>query len=121
MEQHRNLPERQSTTVPQLSGLNEHEIALGTELYRLNYALPYPLSGTALADWAKCISELAPYATPEILKEIINKFLRADLEYDNKKGIQNIFIALRPYNQPKLTQQQIDDMFGGRNPNFKAK
>jgi hypothetical protein len=105
--------------VPQHSGLNDYQIALGTELYRLNYALPFPLSGTALADWAKCINELAPYATPVILKEIINKFLTNDLDYDNKKGIQNIFIALRPYQQKKLSQKEIDDMFGGRNPNFK--
>jgi hypothetical protein len=101
------------------SGLNEDQFSIGKELYRLNMLLPYPLSGTAIADWAKCINELAPFATPEMLRNIINKFISNDLEYNYKKGIQNIFIALRPYQQDKLTQKEIDDMFGGRNPNYK--
>jgi hypothetical protein len=121
MEQYRNLPSKQHTTVQPHSGLNHEQITIGKELYRLNMLLPYPLSGTAIEDWAKCINELAPYAKPDMLRTIINRFISNDLEYDYKKGIQNIFIALRSYNQPKLTQQQIDDMFGGRNPNFKAK
>jgi hypothetical protein len=120
MEQNNNLPDRQHTTPQPLSGLNKHQIAIGKELYRLNMLLPYPLSGTAIADWAKCINELAPYATPEMLKSIIDKFITNNAEYDYKKGIQNIFIALRPYSQNKLTQKDIDDMFGGRNPNFKG-
>lgn len=120
MEHFSQLPERQSTIPQPFSALNPLEISIGKELYRLNLILPYPLSGSALADWAKCINELTPSATPETLRVIINKFIANDLEYDYKKGIQNIFIALRPYQQKKLTAKEIDDMFGGRNPNFKA-
>lgn len=83
--------------------------------------LPYPLSGTAIADWAKCINELAPYATPEMLRTIINKFISNDLDYDYKKGIQNIFIALRPFEAQINEPGSVDDYFGGRNPNFKMK
>lgn len=75
--------------------LNEKEIEIAKLIYHVNYIIAYPLSDLHLEGWAKSINELKPELNIENLKKVIDKFKLADLQWDTKKGIQNIFIGLK--------------------------
>jgi len=77
------------------------------ELYHINYLVAFPLSDLMLEGWAKSIQELAPELTPERLKKIINGMKVGVVNYDTKKGIQNIFLAHKPVNTNTVTRVEI--------------
>jgi hypothetical protein len=73
-------------------------------LYHVNYLTPYAISDTMLEGWANSIQELNPNITPAILKKIIDKMKMGEIEFDNKKGIQNIF---KGYKQFQLKNGEV--------------
>lgn len=78
---------------------------LSKEIYRVNLLNPYPLSDLQVVEWAKCINLLLPEMKPEMLQLIINKMMLGVIEWDGKKGIQNIFSAYK-----KLINERIVEL-----------
>ena len=66
---------------------------VGKEIYQINQLVQFPISDEMIKDWTKSIHELAPELDGTKLKYIIDKFKTGELEYDSRKGIQNIFLA----------------------------
>lgn len=61
------------------------------QLYHVNYLVNYPISDFMLEGWSKSIQELAPEITIEDLKIITDRMKLGSIEFDHRKGIQNIF------------------------------
>ncbi len=61
------------------------------QLYHVNYLVSYPISDLMLEGWSNSIIELVPEITPDDLKEIINRMKLGTIDFDYRKGIQNIF------------------------------
>lgn len=57
-----------------------------------------------LIDWSDSIIENVPDIRPEEIHAIVNGFMTGVYEYDNTRGIRNIFDAIKLYrnnNRPK--------------------
>lgn len=61
----------------------------------VNDLLSYDMPPEKIASWAKHIDRMIPDLSIETLRNIIDNMLIGETPYDNKKGVQNIFIALR--------------------------
>lgn len=75
---------------------------LSKALYHFNYLTSFPYSDLVLEGWANSIIELEPAITPEIIKWITDKMKVGLIDFDAKKGIQNIFVGFRVYIDLKL-------------------
>jgi hypothetical protein len=73
-------------------------------LYHINYLAAYPVSDSMLEGWASTITELTPELTPEILKTLINRMKLGIYEYNERKGIQNVFKAYRRFLTERLSR-----------------
>lgn len=83
---------------------------ISKELFQVNYLVAYPLSDAAIEGWTNCILELRPQTTIEELRSVINKMKTGEIEYDTKKGIQNIFRGIKELNPIKRIE--ADEIFG---------
>lgn len=88
--------ENQLQKVNQSLELSDKELSLAVEIFHVNQVMPYPLSDLQISDWAKSINELMPEVSSADIKKIIDDFKLDNIEWDNKKGIQNIFNAISP-------------------------
>lgn len=75
--------------------IKKQEVTVAKILWHINQIVSYPMSDHQIEDWAKSLMELKPNTDLTALKFLIDKFKTGDLEYDYRKGIQNIFIGLR--------------------------
>lgn len=83
---------------------------IGKELIEVNQLSPFPLTAEQVVDWAKSIEELIPDIDPTDLRFIINEYKTDELEYDQRKGIQNIFSALKyHFNDKYFKKEDIAD------------
>lgn len=82
-----------------LENLSPREIEIGQVVFHVNQLTAYPLNDLQISDWAKSINELKPDLDLALLKKVIDKFKMDELEWDNHKGIQNIFRELKKYGQ----------------------
>lgn len=64
---------------------------LSKAVFHVNQLTGYPLPDAVIMDWAKSISELAPEITPKTIKIVTDKMKVGLIDYDHRKGIQNIF------------------------------
>lgn len=78
--------------------LTDKELEIAQVVFLVNQLISYHLSDLQISDWARTISRLKPDITPEYLNKIIDLFIVGDIEWDTRKGIQNIFMAI---NKPK--------------------
>ena len=88
-------PQKQNQSVglvPSTERVNE----LAKILYQLNMLIAYPLSDSQIIEWALCLLRLIPNIDGVELQVIIDKMIIGEIEYDTKKGIKNIVIALKP-------------------------
>lgn len=92
---------------------NDLDIELIKELWQVNCVVSYPLSDEMVEVWSRCIKELAPDTTPKMIKEVVNKFKLEEIIYDSKKGIQNIFNALKKSKEVKRVD--VSEIFGEAN------
>jgi hypothetical protein len=94
----------QTTSTHQLPiVLNDKENKIAAIVYHVNQLTSYPLSGVQIEDWAKSINELMPDVDLVELKRVINNFKLGVFEWDYRKGIQNIFLAINSINyQPHV-------------------
>lgn len=63
------------------------------ELFHVNYLTAYPISDHILEGWARSIIQLRPDITPEMVRSAIDKMKQGIIQFDHRKGIQNIFVA----------------------------
>jgi len=73
------------------------DVEMVKQLYHLNHLTPFPVSDNILERWSASIQELEPEITPEVIKWICNNMKIGWIEYDNRKGIQNVFIGFRSW------------------------
>ncbi len=66
------------------------------QIAQVNLLTAFPINDLYLEQWVKTIQELAPDLTPERLKSLIDKMKCGILDYDHRKGVQNILLAHRP-------------------------
>ena len=83
------------------------------ELYHINYVVNYPLSDIMLEGWEKTIKELEPEITNEVIKWILDKVKLGYIDWDNKKGVQNIFDGFRKYIEFKIREVDAQSKRGG--------
>ena len=81
------------------------KISLIKQLFHVNCLVAYPISDTMLEVWANTLSELEPEITPEVVKWIVDKMKLGMLDFDNRKGIQNIFEGFRKYISHKIKEE----------------
>ncbi len=73
------------------------KVELAKALYHINYLTSFPYSDIVLEGWTNSIIELEPEITPEVVKWITDRMKVGLIEFDSKKGIQNIFNGFRKY------------------------
>lgn len=94
---------QKTTSVNLLAGTSvENEIA--RSVYRINLARDYPLSDSAIDDWAECIIRLFPSITPKILDVIIDNIVLSNIDFDSKLGIRDLITAIKK-NLPKPARE----------------
>ena len=72
------------------------------QLFHVNYLVNYPISDFMLEGWSRSIQELAPEITVEDLKAITDRMKLGSIEFDHRKGIQNIFNGYKIIIQEKI-------------------
>ena len=60
---------------------------------KVNALYAYPLNKEQVEDWVTIINELLPNMTPEKLNDIVNKAILGVVNWDVKKGVQNLIQA----------------------------
>jgi len=83
------------------------ELEIVKPLFYVNLLTPFRVDDFILEQWSISINRLLPEVEPEELVELMDSFMRGETEYDNKLGIQNIFIGLidkfpAKYYKPKM-------------------
>lgn len=77
--------------------LTDKELQIASEIYEVNLLAPYPLTSIQIEDWSRSLNKLLPNLEISVLEKLIDDFKTDAIEWDYKKGIQNIFIGLRSY------------------------
>ena len=78
--------------------VSTHNIeALAIELYHVNQLTSYPFSDVVLESWAVSLINLEPEITVEAINWITDRMKTGQIQFDGKKGIQNIFNGFRDY------------------------
>lgn len=80
---------------------------VGKAIYHVNQLTPFNIDDEMILSWSKSIFELIPNIEINDLKDLISDFKTDEIHYDNKLGIQNIFIGLKikyatKYFKPKM-------------------
>lgn len=61
------------------------------QLFHINYLTSYPISDIMLEGYSVSIQELVPEISVKDIKEIIDRMKLGSIDFDSKKGVQNIF------------------------------
>lgn len=75
--------------------LNDKEFKIATAIFHINQLVAYPLSDSQIEQWAKSINRLLPELLVDDLEKLMDLMKIGEIEYDQKQGIQNIFLGLR--------------------------
>jgi len=75
--------------------LNSKEIEIAKIIYKVNMLVSYPLSDQQIEDWSTTLSGLYSELDLVLLSSIIKEFILDAREWDHRKGIQNITLAIR--------------------------
>jgi hypothetical protein len=84
----------QTNTSVQSTPLNNKEFEIASALTKVNMLAPFPLKDLQLEDWSKTINRLMPDLKLPDLNQVLDNMIIGKVEYDNRKGIQNIFNGL---------------------------
>lgn len=56
----------------------------------------FPLSVETITEWTLEVVRLFPKeATPEIIQQVMDKFMTGEWEFDNHRGITNIILGIK--------------------------
>lgn len=72
-------------------------ISIVKQLFHFNQLTSFPISDKNIEGWSKSIEELEPAITPDVIKWICDSMKMGTIPYDNKKGIQNVFIGFKEW------------------------
>jgi hypothetical protein len=84
----------QNNTSVQNTPLKNKEIEIAAVLTKVNMLAPFPLNDLQIEDWSKTINRLMPDLKITDLNQVLDNMIIGKVEYDNRKGIQNIFNGL---------------------------
>lgn len=87
--------------------LEDEKIKITIELASVNTLMPYPVSDSMIEKWGRSLIRIEPRVTLEEIEGLMDSFMKGDIEYNPKEGIQNIFkglVQLYPskYHTPKM-------------------
>lgn len=91
------LPEKDSETQLLLERLVVKKELVAACIYDLNKIIPFPISVNEIEDWSATVLRLRPNVQPEIMRDIMDKFLTGEWHYDKDMGITNIIKAIDEY------------------------
>jgi len=74
--------------------LRGKELEIVVPLFYANLLSPFRVEDPILEQWSMTINRLIPELEISELEQLMDSFMRGHTEYDNKKGIQNIFTGL---------------------------
>ncbi len=63
-------------------------------VYQFNQLRAFSLTDVEILEWARSIERLRPHLDIEHMEYSIDAMKQGNIEYDNTKGIQNIFNAI---------------------------
>lgn len=78
-----------------LSSLSNKVSEIGKVIYHVNQLSPFRISDEDIIEWSKSIEEIVPEIEIDDLKFLLRCFKTGEENYDNKVGIQNIFLGLK--------------------------
>lgn len=68
-------------------------------IHKTNMLIPFPIHDKMMELWAIEIYRQRPDVNLQDLSDIMDMFMQEKFVWDTKKGIQNIFRALKEYKQ----------------------
>lgn len=74
--------------------LKPNELEVATILWNVNQLVAFPISDTLLESWSRSVVRIRPETTVRELEKLIYLMKIDKIEWDSKKGIQNIFTGL---------------------------
>lgn len=74
--------------------LTGKELQIVLPLVKINILTPFRIDDSIIEMWSMELNRLLPQMEIEELESLMDDFLKGDIEYDNKIGIQNIFKGL---------------------------
>lgn len=84
----------QNNTSVQNTPLKNKEIEIAAALTKVNMLSHFPLNDFQIEDWSKNINRLLPDLKLTDLNQVLDNMMVGKVEYDSRKGIQNIFNGL---------------------------
>lgn len=82
--------------------LNIKELKIAEIIWEINTLTSFPLSDLLIKAWSRSINELRPNQDLKILSTIVNMMKSGSIDFNNRMGIQNIFLALKKYDKIKI-------------------
>lgn len=75
---------------------SEAEKQLAVQIFHVNQLSPWKLSDLEIIEWTKTILDICPDATPEKIKDVIDRYKTNEIEWNTHQGVQNIIRILKP-------------------------
>lgn len=82
--------------------LNRKELEIAEIIWHVNLLMNFPLTDIQIESWSRSINELRPEQDLSKLIAVINMMKIGSIEFNSRKGIQNIFVALKEYDKIKI-------------------
>lgn len=74
--------------------LNNKEIEIAKIVWHVNQLVAYPLTDNQIEAWSKSINKLIPSLDLKKLELLIDEMKVGNIDWDTRKGIQNLFVHL---------------------------
>ena len=71
------------------------ELEIVAPLFYINILTPYRVDDTILELWSININRLLPDVDPQEISDLMDAFMKNEVEWDRNLGIQNIFLGLQ--------------------------
>lgn len=87
--------------------LHGKELEIVKPLFYINLLTPFRVDDFIIEQWSITISRLLPNVEASEIEELMDAFMKGDVDYDKNLGIQNIFRGLvekfpSKYYEPKM-------------------
>jgi len=74
--------------------LQSKEIEIAKSLFFVNILTPFRVDDSVLELWSQTINRLLPQLEIRELQALMDCFMKHEIEYETRLGVQNIFIGL---------------------------
>lgn len=89
--------------------LNGKEIEIARLVCQVNQLVAYQISDQQIEDWALSINSISPDLDLIDLYEVIKRMKLGKIDYDTRKGIQNIFLGLEIIDRENKSVKELEN------------